>query len=61
MVHHTLVLPWCEKMRISERLISDVFIENIWMVLKKNAYFCGIYINIDHAGIKQKNQNDEAK
>lgn len=35
MVHHTLVLPWCEKMRISERLISDVFMKNIWMVLKK--------------------------
>ncbi len=34
-----LVLPWCEKMRISERLISDVFIKNIWMVLK-NVYFC---------------------
>ena len=39
MVHHTLVLPWCEKMRISERLISDVFIENIWMVLKKMRIF----------------------
>ena len=34
-----LVLPWCEKMRISERLISDVFIENIWMVLKKMRIF----------------------
>ena len=61
MVHHTLVLPWCEKMRISERLISDVFIKNIWMVLKKCVFLWTIYINNDHAGIKQKNQNDEAK
>ena len=38
--HHTLVLPWCEKMRISERLISDVFIKNIWMVLKKCVFLC---------------------
>ena len=43
MVHHTLVLPWCEKMRISERLISDVFIKNIWMVLKKCVFLWTIY------------------
>lgn len=43
MVHHTLVLPWCEKMRISERLISDVFIKNIWMVLEKCVFLWTIY------------------
>ena len=31
------------------------------MVLKKCVFLWTIYINNDHAGIKQKNQNDEAK
>lgn len=32
-----------QKMRISERLISDVFIKNIWMVLKKCVFLWTIY------------------
>ena len=42
-------------------IFQDVAVFDELNVYDNINYFCGLYINNDHAGIKQKNQNDEAK